>query len=426
MRAAITALVLLLAPPVTAQNMFEPVAEVGDRVVTAWELDQRVAFNRVLGAQGDLREASLDQLVEDRLRLIASEQAGVRPTEDEVTEGMDEFAARADMTREAFVATLAEAGVAEETFRDFVHAGLGFRRLVRARFGPQAEVTEADVDRALTRVRPPGRMEVSVSEIILPANTPENRAEALRVVDEIGRSRSADEFSEIARQISFAGSRDAGGRLDPLPLDRLPAPIRDQLTELEPGQITTPIDIPDAIVIFQLRDIREVVGAREAPSAIDYAVLSLPGGRSPETLAQAAGIAAAVDTCDDLYGVARGLPAEQLERGARPVSEIPADVAAQLALMDPGEVSLALTRSGGDVLAFLMLCARDPLPEEQTPPLGAEAGGDEEAADAAEEEEPGRPSRAQVEARLRSSRLGAHADILLDELRAEHGVTILR
>lgn len=426
MRRLIAALLMLIATPLAAQNMFAPVAEVGDRVVTAWELEQRVAFNRVLGVPGDVEATSLEQLVEDRLRLIASEQAGIRPTEDEIGEGMAEFAARADLTTDEFIATIAEAGVAEETFRDFVRAGLGFRQLVRGRFGRQVDVTEADVDRALARVRPPGRVEASLSEIILPANTPENRAQALAIVDEIGRSRSIEEFAAIARQVSFAATRDDGGRLDSLPLDRLPPPVREQLDALEVGGITEPIEIPDAIVLFQLRGIREVVGTPEAPDVIDYAVLYLAGGRSPETLAEAAGIAAGVDTCDDLYGVARGLPPEQLERGPRPLSQIPADVAAQLALLDRNEVSVALTRSGGETLAFLMLCERDPAPEEDEAPLGLGLAEEEDEVAEAEEEGAARPSRSQVRSRLRASRLAAYAELYLAELRAEQGVTLLR
>ena len=46
-------------------------------------------------------------------------------------------------------------------------------------------------------------------------------------------------------------------------------------------------------------------------------------------------------------------------RGSLPPADIPQDIAIELSKLDPGEVSTALTRSGGETLVFLMLCARN-------------------------------------------------------------------
>jgi peptidyl-prolyl cis-trans isomerase SurA len=84
----------------------------------------------------------------------------------------------------------------------------------------------------------------------------------------------------------------------------------------------------------------------------------MPGGRSDETLAKARVLAGRVDRCDDLYGVAKGQPAEVLERGTLAPAEVPTDIAYELSKLDPGEVSTALTRANGQTLVFLMLCGR--------------------------------------------------------------------
>lgn len=429
-----------LAAPAPAQNLFAPVARVGEQVVTRYELDQRAAFNQALGASGDLAALSLDQLIEDRLRLIAADLDGVEPTEEEVEEGMVEFAARADLSLEAFVALLAEAGVAEETFRDFVRAGLAFRLVVQARFGPQADVAEADIDRALSRVAPTGRLEVELAEIILPADTPERAAQSEALAAEIQAITGVEAFSAAAREVSFAATRDIGGRLDPLPIERLPPPIQEQLLSLAPGEVTDPIPLPDAVVLFQLRALREIGGTAEPPRAIDYAAFYIPGGRTPEALREAAALRASVDDCDDLYGAAEGLAPERLERGTQPLDAIPADVAAQLALLDPGEATATLTRAGGQTLVFLMLCERDPRPEadevadvegtsiaapeaEDAPPPGAAPGQASAAEDGAGPAEA--PSRDAVRSALRNQRLQSFADAYLDELRAEAGVEVL-
>jgi peptidyl-prolyl cis-trans isomerase SurA len=412
------ALALCLAAPAAAQSLFAPVARVGDAVVTAYELDQRIRFNRALGSDGDLRPISLDQLVEDRLRLAAAERNGIRPTEEEVTEGMEEFAARADLDIDGFLAAIAEDGVEPPTFREFVRAGLAYRQVVQARFGPVVDVSDADVERALERVEPTGSLQVSLAEIILPADTPEREAQARGIAQELRGIASFAEFEAAARQVSFAATREQGGRLDPVPAERLPGPIRERVLALPVGGVSEPIPIPDALLIFQFRGAREVVGEPDPVEAIDYAAFYIPGGRTPQALAEAAAIDARVDGCDDLYGVARGLPPERLERGVRPVGTIPADVATQLALLDEGEVSVALTRAGGRSLVFLMLCERDPLPE----PDGSILADPEEDG---EEAGPTAPSPERVRTRLRNERLAAYADAYLDELRADLGVEIL-
>ena len=87
-----------------------------------------------------------------------------------------------------------------------------------------------------------------------------------------------------------------------------------------------PVPIPNAIAIFQLRAIEEIPAEGEV-TAIDYAAFYIPGGQSAGALQQAALLDARVDTCDDLYGVASGLPEGRLQRDSLPPGEIPGDVA---------------------------------------------------------------------------------------------------
>ena len=126
------------------------------------------------------------------------------------------------------------------------------------------------------------------------------------------------------------------------------------------GEVTAPIAIPNGIALFQLRGIREVPRAAEPPAALEYAAYYIAGGRSEAGLRAAEDVRNRVDTCDDLYGIAQDQPAEVLERDTRALSEIPQDVALELAKLDRGEVSTALTRSEGRTLVFLMLCERIP------------------------------------------------------------------
>ncbi len=352
------ALGLTLAPvPAAAQNLFGPAITVNDSVITGYELQQRQRMLTVLRAPGDVRTVAREQLIDDRLRAQAASDMGITVSEQDLLDGMAEFATRASMSREQFVAALASEGVAEETFRDFVKAGISWRFVIRQRFGSRATVSEDEIDRALSSQGTGSSVRVLLSEIIMPMPPQEEAAVRARAA-RISELRSTGAFSSEARRYSATSSRDNGGRLPWQDLNDLPPQLRPLVLGLAPGQVTQPIPLDGAIALFQLRDIEETAYKAPKPSTLEYAAYYMPGGRSADTLAKARGIAARVDRCDDLYGVAKGQPAEVLERGTLPIDQIPTDIALELTKLDQGEVSTALTRSGGQTLVFLMLCGR--------------------------------------------------------------------
>ena len=383
-----------------AQNPFAPAAKVDEAVITEFEIQQRSRFLQVLNSPGSDRATVLQELIRDRLRIAETRQQGVALNDGALDQGLVDFAARANLTVEEFTSGLESAGVARETFRDFVAVSLIWRDYIRARFGSRVQISEDEIDRAVNQVNTASGIEVLVSEIIIPA--PPNRAQAvLAQAEQISQSTSEAEFSSFARRFSATASRGRGGRLDWLPISDLPAPLRPLLLALGPGEVTQPLPIPNAVALFQLRDIRET--SRPAPEydAVEYAAYYINGGRTPEALGIAANIRANVDRCDDLYGIAKGKPENVLDRGSLPPEDIPQDIAIELAKLDPGEVSTALTRANGETLVFLMLCGRTPkLEEDQV------------------------IDRESVAAQLRNQRLTAFSNNLLAELEAEANIVI--
>lgn len=356
-RLTLAAALVLGATALPAQNLFAPAIKVNDEVITGFEIEQRARMLELLRAPGDPQVVAREQLIDDRLRRAAARNAGIVPSTEEVLDGMEEFASRADLTREEFTQALEANGVAEETFRDFVIAGLAWRLLVRQRFAGRATVSEAEVDRALSQGDGGSSVRVLLSEIIMPL-TPANAGAVQARAREIASLTSTSAFSAQARRHSATATRGNGGRLPWRSLDELPAPLRPIVLALKPGEVTDPINLQGAVALFQLRDIEETSFQPPEIAAIDYAAYYMPGGRSAETLAQARVLKSRVDRCDDLYGVAKGQPDEVLDRGTLPPGDIPTDIAFELSKLDPGEVSTALTRANGQTLVFLMLCGR--------------------------------------------------------------------
>ncbi|NSX55725.1 peptidylprolyl isomerase [Parasulfitobacter algicola] len=347
----------VFALPSFAQNPFSPAVRVNDRVITQYELSQRLRFMTVLRTPGANEELARNILIEDRLKQDALAAAGITLTDEEIETGMEEFSSRANMDLQQFTRALGQAGVDRETFRDFVEVGLGWRNYARLRFGPRAQVGEDEIDRRIALASNRGGLRVLLTEIVLP-NTPQFANQTQRRVQQIERITTEAAFSAAARDFSVSPTRTRGGRLDWLPLSNLPPQLRQVVLSLQPGEISAPVVGPNAILIFQLRAIEETDAEQPEIAALDFATFYIAGGDSDAARSEAARIRAQIDTCDDLFSIAKDLPPERLEREVLPPSEIPQDVGMELAKLDPGEVSATLTR--GDALMLLMLCGRTP------------------------------------------------------------------
>lgn len=384
------ALVLAVPAAATAQQgqPFAPRVFVNDRAITNFEVEQRIRLMAALNSPGDLPAIAYRDLIDDRLRIDESIAMGIQINAEGLDAGMAEFASRGGASLEEFLQFVGAQGVAPETFRDFVLAGLAWRAVVQTKFGPKAQVTEDEIDRAIALSTRAGGAKILMSEIILRADTPEFRAQSQELALELSHNlKSAAAFAEAARAYSVSQSASIGGRIDWLDLSLLPQAVASQVLSLGPGEVSEPIPLPSAIGLFQLRAIEENDLREPASLAVEYARLLLPVGGT----GQAAKLAEQADTCDDLYGLAQKMPPEQLIRDTQTVSDIPGDLALALAKLDSGE-SAILNRE--NAVELVMLCAR-------TPQLGEEF------------------DRAALRQQLITQRLNSYSESYLAELRAD-------
>jgi peptidyl-prolyl cis-trans isomerase SurA len=283
-------------------------------------------------------------------------EAGMTVAAEDIDTAIEELAARTNLTGEEFTKALAANGVAAETLRDYVRVGLGWRDYIAQKYLATARPTEAEIDRAMGQGGS-GGLRVLLSEIIMPVS-PENAEQVTALAEEISQLTTFEAFSAAATQYSATETSANGGQLDWLPLTNLPPALQPVILNLKPGEITTPIPLPNAIALFQMRGIGEAAPGTPRYAEIDYAAYYIAGGRSPEALATAARLRARIDICEDLYTIAKEQPPQVLDRENVAPAQIPQDIAIELAKLDPGEVSTALTRNNGQTLVFLMLCGR--------------------------------------------------------------------
>jgi len=346
---------MVLANMAMAQNPFSAAVRVNDDIVTYYEIEQRQLFAEALNSPDTDFDVVLETLINERLQVQAGQMMGVAASDDEIEAGVEEFAGRANMGPEQFIRALAEEGIAPETFRDFVSAGITWRNVLSARFGARARPSDEEVDRAVASGITTGGIRIRISELIVPL-LPQNEAtlesEMARLANDVDGS--FERFAEMARRFSAAPSREEGGLTDWRPLTALPPAMQAMFQQMSPGDVTEPINLGNAVGIFQLRALGETPLTTPQLVSVDYLTVAIPGGQSAEAQAEAARLRGAVDTCDDFYGVLPG----GFERVEQPIAQIADDIAVALSRLDNDEIATDVLRGNGTVLLMTMLCGR--------------------------------------------------------------------
>ncbi|WBU64164.1 peptidylprolyl isomerase [Paracoccus aerodenitrificans] len=340
-----------LGAPSAAQD-FSPVVYVNNSVVTQYEIQQRQRFSQVLNSPEQGVDAAERALIEDRLRLDAARQIGVEVSDVGLEQGLAEFAGRAGLTTGEFIQVLERNGVERQAYRDFIRAGVAWREVVRQRIMPTVAVTDAELDQEMKRiVETPLITQVLLSEMIIPA--PGGQEEAvMNLAETLTRSIGSEgDFAAAARQYSATPSAGRGGRLEWMAVENMPPSLRPIILGLQPGQMTPPLTVPGAVVLFYLRDTRGELrpGARE--QQLNYLQVTFASS------AEAQNAAAQALSCGTLYEFANGLPDQQVQEFTGSQGSVPADIAIRLASLDENEAVVVNRGGAADVL---MLCDRTP------------------------------------------------------------------
>ena len=130
--------------------------------------------------------------------------------------------------------------------------------MLNARFRARATPSEADLDAALelAAVRPVEML--TLAEIALPF-AERGEAETQALADSLYRELAAGaDFAAIASQYSRSPTAANGGRLEPIPADRLPPTFRTEVLLLSPGQFTRPVPISGGLAILKLLSATQV------------------------------------------------------------------------------------------------------------------------------------------------------------------------
>jgi len=340
----------VLSNKLAAEGIFDTIISVDGAAITTYELEQRILFFSFLNEPGDTLISSRQSLIDDRLKMAAGSKDGFALTPTELENAMLDFAKNSNQSLGGLLNLLNEGGVDAETFRDYVEVGVVWREVVRKRFGSQSQPTESEIDRALAAERAEGDISVLLTEIVLPAG-PSQLEESRKIARELAKITSIGSFSEKAKKLSVSSSRDNGGKIPWRNLKDLPNGLRQIIASLRPGQVAKPLEVQNAIVLFQLRDVEEL--GLKAPEIISMKFAKITGINSVLDL-----VTKTVNSCDDLYGLVKLGKDVVLEMLTQHPDEIEQATALRLNRLDRHEMSI-FSDSSDSIGNMIMLCERN-------------------------------------------------------------------
>src|SRR5215471_21218780 len=215
-------LLVTLSPSLALAQGLRVVARVNDDAITDFDLQQRVLFAiRTTGLQDtpDLRQRMraqiLHQMIDERLQIQDAKKLGLKATDSEMQQRFNDIERAAGMSRGQFRQYLQSVGVPFDIAIQQIEAQIAWTKIMRRKVRSQVDVSEAEIDDALNRMRANiGKTESRVAEIFVPVDRAELADDAKRSADRIMEQlRRGAPFSAVAQQLSQGATAQAGGEI---------------------------------------------------------------------------------------------------------------------------------------------------------------------------------------------------------------------
>jgi peptidyl-prolyl cis-trans isomerase SurA len=271
-RIALAGVIGVASVQVAAQTADYIVAVVNQELVTAGELQQRLARIREDAARnrtplpppGMLRKQVLDTLIDERVLVTNARESGAKVDEPEIDRAVANVAQQNQLTMAQLRDRLRQEGINYAKFRDNIRDQLLVERVREREVTSRIKVSDAEIDDLVEKRRKAagGGSEIDLAQILV--SVPEGASPDV-VAERRARAEAAqkrvlagEDFATVAREVSEDGNRAQGGEIGLRPLDRLPDLFVRAAERMKPGEISTQLLRSDAgFHILKLVDRKE-------------------------------------------------------------------------------------------------------------------------------------------------------------------------
>lgn len=272
------------ARPAHAVSVERVVAVIGDRPILFSELRRRARpfllqiISRVppgpqqAAAESQIYKELIQKMIDDELEAQAADKAKISVSSDEIDNAMRNIATAQGISIPDLLKSAQRSGLSEADYREELRRQILEGKMLQLRVKGRVRITDEDVKAMYERTvrEEKKRREFHAAWVVLrvlPDSSPAAVAERQELAQKIvAAARKGEDFGALAKQYSDdTATRDSGGDLGirapqgspQATAGRRPtlAPELDAaVAALEPGQITDPIRVADALVIIQLQE----------------------------------------------------------------------------------------------------------------------------------------------------------------------------
>lgn len=362
-------LLLLLSTAVRAQTQI--LAQVNDDIVSKRDFDRRLALLKITDnvdtGSRDVQKQLLNQLIDEKLKRQEAARAGVSVSGAEVKQAVKEAMRQNGLDFDTVQKKMAVNGLSSDVLEQQVESDLLFVRAIRKTAGRQSEPTESEVDAKLAELTAQTKeKQYLLSEIKLLVKTESDDAAVYgQAMQLIMQMRDGANFEDLAAKNSQSASSGRGGFVGWIAESALDAPVREELSLMRAGQLSSPVRVKDAYLILALRAVRSPEQMKEQ-EAVRLVQLFLPDNFSKRTEALRE-LPMTKGDCSRFKALSERLnTTPRVELGAVPVADLPpaiADAVRETKLRFP---TAPIKIDGGELI--LMPCAFEklsPLPSKE-------------------------------------------------------------
>ncbi len=354
-------------------NNRKATAVVNGTIITGTDIDHRTALVTA-ASRGQLageelirvRMQVLRNLIDETLQIQAAAAQEIEISAEEVNQRYQQLAAQNFNNQPAAMdAYLLSVGSSPASLKRQIQGELAWQRLLRRNIAPFVNVSEEEVQELIKRLEESrGQDEYHIMEIYLPATTETDAAvqqNARQIMDQL---RQGGSFLAYARQFSESSTAAAGGDLGYVRLATLPTQMADAARQMQPGQLTGPVQIPGGYVILYLRDKRQILMADPRDAVLSLKQISI--AFAPGTTEQGAGqqlqaFQSAIQSirgCGDAERAAATINANVVVNDQIAVRDLPEQLQPTLLQLQVGQATPPFG-SLEEGVRVLLLCGRD-------------------------------------------------------------------
>lgn len=378
-------------------NVYKATARVNGEVITATDVDQRLALVLLANQNSKIPDEELQRLrvqilrnlIDETLQIQEAKAAEVEVKREEVDQRYAMVSQNFKRTPQQMTDYLKAQGSSERSIKRQIEGELAWQRVLGRKVTPFVNVSQDEVKSIVDRLNASkGSYEYRLGEIYL-TGTPETMNETVQNAQKImDQLRQGGSFAAYARQFGESTTAAVGGDLGWLRAEQLPVELQEPARQLQVGQIAGPIGVSGGVSLLVKIDQRQVLAAdpRDAVLSLRQLAITFPKGM---TQAQAtplverfAAASRTISGCGGAQDVAKQFNAEMVDNDNVRVRDLPPQFQNLLLSLQVGQTTQPFG-SLEDGVRVLVVCGRDE-------PQGAGTANAEVIANQLEEERIGR------------------------------------